>query len=92
MKKSDSFKSDRLAWVFGRATKNVRSSARAFANFDVEVQDLLRQEADIENEEVPAIAHFLDAENWTLVTSRRLVWRYEGVQKSLKARNPSRQN
>ena len=72
----------RFAWKFyhrgdeGLYTKD-------FTGFDAAVQEHLLQLAETAEGEVPAIATYIDAANWMLLTNRQLSWSEAGARSTV---------
>lgn len=50
-------------------------STKIFESLPEETQELLREQASVRPAEVPALAHVGSADEWVLVTNKRVVWR-----------------
>lgn len=80
MQRSPAAFARRLIWKFRRSGGEGHST-KFFASFATEVQTLLLRQAEVADEEIPAIASFTDNANWMLLTSHRLLWSEEGNRK-----------
>jgi hypothetical protein len=56
---------------------------RLFESLESSVRDFLLREANTTESELPVVGHFLDADNWSLLTTSGLVWCTGGARGQL---------
>jgi hypothetical protein len=79
MKRSPAHLAERLVWQFYHRGAEGHYTKR-FASFEADIQTRLLDFAEVREGEVPAIAAYIDAANWVLLTSQRLIWSEEAVK------------
>lgn len=70
------FVADRLVWRFKKSGAEGAFS-KPFQSFPEEVRTRVRQDAELGENEVPAVLCHLSDAQWTLLTNSRVVWRVE---------------
>jgi len=76
------FAADRLVWRF-KKSGGEGAFSKAFQSFSEQVQETIRHEAEVSENEAPAILCYLSEDTWTLLTSERIVWRVEARTNSV---------
>jgi len=74
MSNDPSFIADRLVWRFKKSGAEGTYS-KAFQSFPEQVQESVRQGAELGEKEAPAVLYYRSDATWTLLTNARIVWR-----------------